>query len=83
MAKARVRAERRFRELLYVMQKAKGARGNSGGRGARIVPSNETRAQKTLKEQGLTKKAPAVVTFDRRGLLLRFSLTKHLRSSSI
>ena len=36
------------------MEKAKGARGNPGGRGARIVSSRDTRAQKTLKEMGIS-----------------------------
>ncbi len=53
----RRRWERRTGELLKVMDKAKGARGNPNGRGARIVQSPEDTAQQpsTLKELGITK----------------------------
>jgi hypothetical protein len=50
----RVRAERRCGELLSQREMAKGARGNPGGQGASIVPSAETRAQKTLAELGIS-----------------------------
>lgn len=55
-ALARVRAERKCGELLRDMEKAKGAQGNPGGQGAKIVRSNDTTAQpKTLSEMGVTK----------------------------
>jgi hypothetical protein len=41
--KVRLRAERRCGELLSAQEMAKGARGNPGGRGAAIVPSDDTR----------------------------------------
>ena len=41
----RLRAERRAGELLAGMDKAKGARGNPNGRGAKIVRSPEDTAQ--------------------------------------
>jgi hypothetical protein len=50
----RLRAERKLGELLREMEKAKGARGNPGGRGAPIVRSNGATAQ-TLAELGITK----------------------------
>ncbi len=57
-ALARVRAERRAGELLREREMAKGARGNPGGRGSKIVRSVAATAQsepKTLKEIGITK----------------------------
>jgi hypothetical protein len=52
----RLRAERRAGELLSRMEKAKGARGNPNGRGAKIVRSpNETAQPPTLAEMGITK----------------------------
>jgi len=53
-ARARVRAERRCGELLQAMEKAKGAAGNPGGQGAKIVRSNGATTQ-TLSDMGLTK----------------------------
>jgi hypothetical protein len=52
-AEIRVRAERRCGELLAEMPKAKGAAGNPGGQGAKIVPSEDTRAQ-TLAQLGIS-----------------------------
>jgi hypothetical protein len=52
----RVRAERKAGTLLRAMEKAKGARGNPGGRGAAIVRSDNPTAQpKTLAEMGISK----------------------------
>src|SRR4051794_19587227 len=48
----RLRAERKAGELLKRMEKAKGARGNPGGRGARIVRSRDTTTQ-TLAKLGI------------------------------
>jgi hypothetical protein len=50
----RLRAERKAGQLLLQMEKAKGARGNPGGRGAPIERSNETTTQ-TLAEVGISK----------------------------
>jgi hypothetical protein len=51
----KLRAERRAGEILTKMQKAIGARGNPGGRGAKVVPSTEARTQTpTISELGLT-----------------------------
>src|SRR6266567_4041064 len=56
-AEIRLRAERRAGELLAGMEKAKGARGNPNGRGAKIVRSPGDTAQQppTLKELGISK----------------------------
>lgn len=52
----RIRAERRAGELLRDMEKAKGAQGNPGGRGAPIVQSSDATAQpKTLSDLGISK----------------------------
>src|SRR6266567_4849467 len=52
----RLRAERRAAELLAGMDKAKGARGNPNGRGAKIVRSpGDTAQPPTLKELGVSK----------------------------
>lgn len=51
----RLRAERRAGELLRDTEKNPGARGNPGGRGARIVQSHEATAQPTLAELGVSK----------------------------
>src|SRR5579884_559269 len=53
-AEIRLRAERRAGELLAEMEKAKGARGNPKGRGAKIVRSSEATTQ-TLAELGVSK----------------------------
>ncbi len=53
-AEIRLRAERRAGELLAQMDKVQGARGNPGGRGARIVASSETSPQKTMAELHIT-----------------------------
>lgn len=50
----RLRAERRAGQLLGEMEKAKGARGNPGGQGAKVVRSDDTTAQ-TLPEMGITR----------------------------
>lgn len=50
----RLRAERRAGQLLAEMDKSKGAAGNPGGRGAKIVLSHGTTAQ-TLSEIGITR----------------------------
>jgi hypothetical protein len=56
----RLRAERRLGELLAVMDKNPGARGNPGGRGAPIVPCQEGRAHSpTLAEVGIDYKLSA------------------------
>jgi hypothetical protein len=41
--------------VLRQIEKAKGAQGNPGGRGAPIVPSNRMTAQKTLSDLGITR----------------------------
>ncbi len=51
----RLRAERKAGELLRERERAKGAAGNPGGRGAPIVRSHGTTAQKTLAELGISK----------------------------
>jgi hypothetical protein len=51
----RLRAERKAGELLRDMEKAKGATGNPGGRGAPIVRSQSTTAQPTLAELGISR----------------------------
>jgi hypothetical protein len=52
----RIKAERHTGVLLKVMPKAKGARGNPGGRGAPIERSNDATAQpETLEKLGITK----------------------------
>jgi DNA N-6-adenine-methyltransferase (Dam) len=52
----RLRAERRAGELLAEMQKAKGAAGNPGGRGAKIVRSPDATAQSPkLSDLGISK----------------------------
>lgn len=52
----RMRAERRAGELLREMEKNKGARGNPGGRGAKVVRSQEATAQlPKLSDLGVTK----------------------------
>ena len=48
-----MRAERKAGQLLKQMDKAKGAKGNPGGQGAKIVRSPEGT---TLKDHGITKK---------------------------
>lgn len=50
----RLRAERKAGELLREMEKAKGARGNPGGRGAPVVRSHGETAQ-TLSNLGISK----------------------------
>jgi hypothetical protein len=42
-------------ELLRETERAKGAKGNPGGRGAKIVQSPDVTAQPTLAELGITK----------------------------
>lgn len=54
----RLRAERKAGELLHRMDKAKGARGNPGGRGAPIVQSYDGTTQ-TLSDLGISKKQSA------------------------
>jgi hypothetical protein len=49
-----MRAERKCGQLLKAMQKNTGAQGNPGGRGAQIVPSDDTRAHPTLADLGIT-----------------------------
>ena len=52
----RLRAERKTGQLLKEREKAEGAWGNPGGRGAPIVRSSDTTTQpKTLKEMGISK----------------------------
>jgi hypothetical protein len=51
----RLRAERKAGEVLRQIEKAKGAQGNPGGRGAPIVPSSRMTAQKTLSDLGITR----------------------------
>ena len=51
----RIRAEREVGKRLKEVPKAKGARGNPGGQGAKIVRSSGATTQKTLQEYGLTK----------------------------
>lgn len=54
--KIRLRAERRCGELLKEQPKAKGAAGNPGGQGAKIVRSDDTTAQiPTLADLGISK----------------------------
>lgn len=56
-ARIKLRAERRAGEMLAGMEKAKGAEGNPGGRGASIVRCNDVTAQPpTLSEIGITKR---------------------------
>ncbi len=51
-----LRAERKAGLLLREMEKAKGTRGNPGGRGAPIVQSSDTAAQlKALEQHGITR----------------------------
>lgn len=50
----KVRAERKVGQMLRDTQKNPGAKGNPGGRGARVVRSHDGTAQ-TLNEMGLTK----------------------------
>ena len=52
-------AERRMGELLAATERAKGAKGNPGGRGAAIVQSPDATAQPTLAELGLSKRESA------------------------
>lgn len=54
-AEIRVRAERKCGELLAEMPKAKGAAGNPGGQGAKIVQSPNVTTQ-TLADLGITKR---------------------------
>jgi N6-adenosine-specific RNA methylase IME4 len=56
----RLRAERRAGQLLREIEKASGAKGNPGGRGAKIVRSADATAQKpTLAELGINKNQSA------------------------
>jgi hypothetical protein len=50
-----MRAEIRAGELLAEMEKNKGARGNPGGRGAKLVRSQETTAHPKLSDLGVSK----------------------------
>jgi len=51
----RLRAERKAGALLREREKAKGAAGNPGGRGATIVRSDDPTAQPTLRDLGISK----------------------------
>jgi len=52
-----MRAERRCGKLLAEREKAKGAAGNPGGRGAKIVPPQDGATQpKTLEQMGVSKR---------------------------
>lgn len=55
LAEIRIRAERKAAELYRGTEKAKGAQGNPGGQGARIVRSSDATPQKTLADWGITK----------------------------
>lgn len=55
-AEVRLRAERKLGEILAKTPKATGAKGNPGGRGAKIVRSPNGTAQPTLAASGITKK---------------------------
>lgn len=50
----RLRAERRCGQLLRDREMAKGAQGNPGGQGAKIVPSQDDSAQKPLADLGIS-----------------------------
>ena len=52
-------AERRMGEMLKATERAKGAKGNPGGRGAPIVRSQDVTAQPTLAELGISKRESA------------------------
>ena len=58
-AEIRIRAERRLGELIDAQKQsvglAKGAKGNPGGRAAKIVRDHTTPAQPTLAEAGIDK----------------------------
>jgi hypothetical protein len=51
----RMRAERRAGELLAEMEKNKGAQGNPGGRGAKVVRSHDATAHPKLSDLGVSK----------------------------
>jgi hypothetical protein len=51
----RIRTERKAGQLLHDMEKAKGAAGNPGGRGAPIVRSDDATTQTTLADLGISK----------------------------
>jgi hypothetical protein len=51
----RLRAERRVGQLLADMEKNPGARGNPGGRGAKIERSQDATTQPTLSDLGINK----------------------------